>query len=85
MAVFAMERLVDLAAAELDISPFELRRRNLASAKDFPHRIGSGIVWDRSGFQECLTAAKKAIDLPALQAEKAASVRTVVPAANPTP
>ncbi|WP_424830225.1 xanthine dehydrogenase family protein molybdopterin-binding subunit [Ruegeria sp.] len=70
MAVFAMERLVDLAAAELGISPLEIRRRNLASAEDFPHRIGSGIIWDRSGFQECLAAAEDAIDLPALEAEK---------------
>ncbi|MCY4206547.1 MAG: xanthine dehydrogenase family protein molybdopterin-binding subunit [Roseovarius sp.] len=72
MAVFAMERLVDLAAAELGLCPVEIRRRNLAGADDFPHRIGSGLIWNRSGFQECLTAAEEAIDLPALQAEKAA-------------
>ncbi|WP_420587461.1 xanthine dehydrogenase family protein molybdopterin-binding subunit [Ruegeria sp.] len=70
MAVFAMERLVDLAAAELGISPVEIRRRNLAEAQDFPHRIGSGLIWDRSGFQECLAAAENAIDLTALQTEK---------------
>ncbi len=70
MAVFAMERLVDLAAAELDMSPVEIRRRNLVEAQDFPHRIGSGIIWERSGFQECLTAAEKAIDLAALEAER---------------
>lgn len=70
MAVFAMERLVDLAAAKLGLSPQEIRRRNLVNAEDFPHRIGSGIIWDRSGFQECLAAAEKAIDLPAVTALK---------------
>lgn len=73
MAVFAMERLVDLAAEKLGLSPVEIRRRNLADAKDFPHRIGSGLIWDRSGFQECLTAAETAIDLDALRAEQASS------------
>ncbi|MCY4168886.1 MAG: xanthine dehydrogenase family protein molybdopterin-binding subunit [Rhodobacter sp.] len=70
MAVFAMERLVDLAAAELGMSPVEIRRRNLVGARDFPYRIGSGIIWERSGFQECLTAAEDAIDLTALEAER---------------
>jgi len=67
MAVFAMERLVDMAAEKLGLSPVEIRRRNLANAEDFPHRIGSGLIWDRSGFQECLTAAEKAIDQTALE------------------
>ena len=72
MAVFALERLVDMAAARLGVSPVDLRRRNLVEAEEFPHRIGSGIVWDRSGFQECLTAVEQAVDLPALRIEKAA-------------
>lgn len=72
MAVFALERLVDMAAARLGLSPVEVRRRNLVEAGEFPHRIGSGIVWDRSGFQECLAAVEQALDLPALRAERAA-------------
>ncbi len=71
MAVFALERLVDKAASRLGIPPAEMRRRNLVNAEEFPHRTGSGIVWDRSGFQECLAAACSAVDLTALQAEKA--------------
>ena len=77
MAVLAMERLVDLAAAELRISPLELRRRNLARAQDFPLRIGSGIVWNRSGFHECLAAAEQAIDLPGIAADKVRSDKWV--------
>ena len=71
MAVFAMERLVDMAAAQLGLSPVDVRRRNMVEAGEFPYRIGSGIVWDRSGFQECLAAAEQALDLVALRAEKA--------------
>ena len=71
-AVFAMERLVDMAAAKLGLSPVEIRRRNMVEAEEFPYRIGSGIVWDRSGFRECLAAAERELDLAALRAEKAA-------------
>lgn len=62
MAVFALERLVDKAAARLGMQPVEIRRRNLVRPEEFPHRIGSGIIWNRSGFTECLEAAVEAID-----------------------
>lgn len=56
-SVFVTERLIDMAAAHLGIDPAEMRRRNLVSETEFPYRIGSGIVWDRSGFAECLDEA----------------------------
>jgi aerobic carbon-monoxide dehydrogenase large subunit len=56
-ATFAMERLIDMAARKLGIDPAEMRRRNLVTAAEFPYRTASGIIWDRSGFQECLQAA----------------------------
>ncbi|WP_104017586.1 xanthine dehydrogenase family protein molybdopterin-binding subunit [Roseovarius nitratireducens] len=63
MAVFAMERLVDMAAAKLGLDPAESRRRNLVRPQDFPFRIGSGIRWDHSGFMECLEKAVEVVDL----------------------
>ncbi|MBW3097421.1 xanthine dehydrogenase family protein molybdopterin-binding subunit [Pseudohoeflea coraliihabitans] len=62
MAVFALERLVDKAAAHLGMDRAEIRRRNLVRPEEFPHRIGSGIIWNRSGFMECLEAAVETID-----------------------
>ena len=53
-AVFVLERLIDVAARRLGMDPAEIRRRNLVAPDGFPHRIGSGIIWDRSGFTECL-------------------------------
>ncbi len=73
MAVFAMERLVDLAAAKLGISPVEIRRRNMLDAKDFPYRTGSGITWNRSGFKECLEAVEKEIDQKVVEIKKSKS------------
>ena len=57
ISTFVMERLIDMAAAKLGIDPKELRLRNLVDAKEFPYKVASGIVWDKSGFKECLDAA----------------------------
>lgn len=64
-AVFAMERLIDMAARRLGLDPADMRRRNLVRPDEFPYRTGSGIIWDRSGFQECLQAACDKADYPA--------------------
>jgi carbon-monoxide dehydrogenase large subunit len=64
-ATFAMERLIDMAARRLGIDPVEIRRRNLVTPAEFPYRTASGIIWDRSGFQECLQAAGDRADYPA--------------------
>jgi aerobic carbon-monoxide dehydrogenase large subunit len=65
-AVFAMERLIDMAAQRLGLDPVEMRRRNLVTPAEFPYRTASGLIWDRSGFQECLEAACARGDYPDL-------------------
>jgi carbon-monoxide dehydrogenase large subunit len=70
-ATFVTERLMDMAAARLGLDPKEIRLRNFVRTEDFPYRIGSGIVWDRSGFAECLTAACERIDYEALRRRQA--------------
>ena len=57
ISTFVMERLVDMAARRLDMDPAELRARNLVRDEEFPYKSGSGIVWDRAGFQDCLRSA----------------------------
>jgi aerobic carbon-monoxide dehydrogenase large subunit len=66
-ATFVTERLMDMAAARLGLDPKDIRLRNFVRPEDFPYRIGSGIVWDRSGFVECLAAACAHIDYDALR------------------
>jgi aerobic carbon-monoxide dehydrogenase large subunit len=70
-ATFVTERLMDMAAARLGLDPKDIRLRNFVRAEDFPYRIGSGIVWDRSGFAQCLTAACERIDYDALRRRQA--------------
>jgi carbon-monoxide dehydrogenase large subunit len=57
VATFVTERLIDMGAKALGLDPLEIRRRNLVRAEDFPYRIASGIIWDKTGFVECLEAA----------------------------
>ena len=66
-----MERLIDMAARRLAIDPAELRLRNLIRAEEFPYKVASGIVWDRSGFVESVTSACAAIGYAKLRDEQA--------------
>jgi len=69
-ACFVMERLMDMAAKEIGMDPADIRRRNFVQPDQFPYRIGSGIVWDRSGFAEGLEGAIDAIGYEAVKAER---------------
>lgn len=69
-STFAMERLVEMAARKLDMDPVEFRRKNLVRDEEFPYRTASGIIWDKSAFQECLEGACKHVDYPMLLRER---------------
>lgn len=73
ISTFVMERLVDMAARALGMDPRQLRRINLVKAGEFPYKTAPGIVWDRSGFIECLEGACGAADYDALRAAQAAA------------
>jgi aerobic carbon-monoxide dehydrogenase large subunit len=60
ISTFVTERLMDMGAKALGLDPLEIRRRNLVRAEEFPYRIASGIIWDKTGFVECLEAAARA-------------------------
>ena len=67
ISTFVMERLIDMAAAKLGIDPKEMRARNLVRADEFPYKVASGLMWDQSGFIECLDAASAAFGYDALR------------------
>jgi carbon-monoxide dehydrogenase large subunit len=73
ISTFVTERLMDLGAKALGLDPLEIRRRNLVRADEFPYRIASGIIWDRTGFIECLDAGAQAIDYDQLRVQRAAA------------
>jgi carbon-monoxide dehydrogenase large subunit len=72
-STFAMERLIEMAARKLGMDPVEIRRRNLVNGDEFPYRTASGIIWDKSAFQECLEGAVSYVDYPQLVKERNAA------------
>src|SRR5262249_45821402 len=71
IATFVTERLLDMAARRIGIDAREIRLKNFVQEHEFPYRIGSGIVWDRSSFTECLVEACEAVDYEALRRRQA--------------
>jgi aerobic carbon-monoxide dehydrogenase large subunit len=66
-AALALERLVDLSAAEVGIDRVELRRRNLI--RSFPHENGLGLTYDSGDYEGVLDAALELADYPRLTSE----------------
>jgi carbon-monoxide dehydrogenase large subunit len=60
-----------MAARRIGIDPRDIRLKNFIQDHEFPYRIGSGIVWDRSSFTDCLLSACKAADYEGLRRRQA--------------
>lgn len=71
-ATAAIERAVDLFAAELGMDPADVRRRNLIPAFTEPHMSRGGALYDSGDYQAALDTVLEAADYPALRAEQAA-------------
>ncbi len=65
---FAIERLMDKAAAALGIDCVEIRRRNLIDR--FPYTSATGLVFDEGSYVETLEKAAAYLDLPAFRARQ---------------
>ncbi|HML14397.1 MAG TPA: xanthine dehydrogenase family protein molybdopterin-binding subunit [Xanthobacteraceae bacterium] len=65
---FALERLMDRAAAAFGLEPSELRRRNLIDR--FPYVSATGFTFDEASYVETMELAVKQIDLPAFRARQ---------------
>ncbi|GAC1548311.1 MAG: xanthine dehydrogenase family protein molybdopterin-binding subunit [Beijerinckiaceae bacterium] len=72
---YFMERLIDAAAAELDIDRIELRRRNQIAAQELPFTAASGVDYDSGDFAAVLNKALAAADWNGFAARKAASAK----------
>jgi aerobic carbon-monoxide dehydrogenase large subunit len=70
-AAAAIERAVDLFAAEIGRDPAEVRMRNLLRPEAFPHKTPTGMTYDTGDYPAALTEVLRAADYPALRAEQA--------------
>ncbi|MYB11421.1 MAG: xanthine dehydrogenase family protein molybdopterin-binding subunit [Acidimicrobiia bacterium] len=71
-ATAAIERAVDLFAAEIDMDPAELRRRNYLAPDAFPLTTPTGAAYDSGDYRASLEAALEAADYDGLRAEQTA-------------
>lgn len=69
-ATAAIERAVDLFAAEIGMDPAEVRRRNLIAADAFPFRTRTGARYDSGEYEAALDKVLGAADYPRLRAEQ---------------
>ena len=66
-AAFVIERMVDIAAAELGLDPVEIRRRNLVRPEAFPYRTAIGTEYDSGDYPGLL---ERAIDVIGYRQER---------------
>ena len=71
-ATAAIERAVDLFAAEIDMDPAEVRRRNFLAPDAFPLTTPTGAAYDSGDYRSTLEAALEAADYDGLRSEQAA-------------
>jgi len=70
-AAAAIERAVDLFAAEIGMDPADVRRRNLLRAEDFPYKTPTGMEYDTGDYLGALEQVLAGADYAELRAEQA--------------
>ena len=70
-ATAAVERAMDLFAAEIGVDPAEVRRKNLLPPFTEPHKTAFGAVYDTGDYEAALDKVLAAADYPGLREEQA--------------
>lgn len=71
-ATALLERVIDIAAAELELDPVDIRLRNLLSPEVFPYRTLTGITYDNGDYAAALHAVVERAGYDGLRAEQQA-------------
>ncbi len=69
-ATYGIERLIDEAANELGVEPFELREKNWIKHEEFPYTTIAGIEYDSGNYEAATARAKELFDYDGLRAEQ---------------
>jgi aerobic carbon-monoxide dehydrogenase large subunit len=70
-ATALIERAMDMLAAELEMDPVDLRRRNFIGPDEFPHTTATGVTYDTGDYGKPLDEALRLVGYEALRAEQA--------------
>jgi aerobic carbon-monoxide dehydrogenase large subunit len=66
----AIERMVDLFAAEIGMDPVDVRRRNFIPKDAFPYKTASGADYDSADYEAALELALRAVGYDEVRAEQ---------------
>jgi len=72
-ATYTIERLIDVAARELGIDPYELRRRNLIPPEAMPYKTALTFTYDCGEFEGNMQLAAELADLKGFPARREAA------------
>ena len=70
-ATFAIERIMDELAVELDMEPMELRRNNWIKHEEFPYDMIAGLTYDSGNYEAATDKAMEMLDYDGLRREQA--------------
>ncbi len=74
-ATYTIERLIDVAARELGIDPYELRRRNLIPPEAMPYKTALTFTYDCGEFEGNMQTAASLAELDTFPARREAAQR----------
>ena len=69
-ATYVIERMIDLAAAEMGLDRVEVRRRNLIPADAMPYQTGLTFKYDGGEFEQNMDLALEASDIAGFEARR---------------
>jgi carbon-monoxide dehydrogenase large subunit len=70
-ATYALERIIDELANELNVDPLELRRRNWIAHEEFPYTTIAGLTYDSGNYEAATDKALGLFGYEALRKEQA--------------
>ncbi|HEY4040497.1 MAG TPA: xanthine dehydrogenase family protein molybdopterin-binding subunit [Rhodopila sp.] len=74
-ATYAIERLIDVAAREVGLSPYELRRRNLIPPEAMPYKTALTFTYDCGEFEGNMQEAAALADLDTFEERRTDAAR----------
>jgi carbon-monoxide dehydrogenase large subunit len=69
-ASYVLERLIDMAANELNMDPMEIRRKNLIPADAFPYQTPVALMYDSGNYQGLFDKAEELADYKGMRNEQ---------------
>jgi aerobic carbon-monoxide dehydrogenase large subunit len=69
-AAYAIERIMDLVASELDLDPVQVRLKNMPEPTEFPFQTATGLQYDSGNYQAAFDKARRLADWPNLLKER---------------